>query len=292
MDPIILLRSPFMIPVLAFATALWVILLSSFFDRPHPGGPAPYPSRLTIFLANSIRMIIHVLAALWAIWLYFSIISAPPTALVTLSTLMRSYGLTALFLLFAALIPGLVRVYFPHARLLNVMLVARRAIGVSAFFFALLHAARGFLGNYAGSIEPIRTLSARHQLAILFGALALLIFFLLAATSFDRMVTWLTFPRWKWLHRLIYPAIILVLFHAFLIGSHFSDRSLFYPLLVNYLALTFLLLEIGATLTKLRATQDRRSVWATRLAIVSLTILGAAGVFTSLAVLPSPITVP
>lgn len=118
-------------------------------------------------------------------------------------------------------------------------LKARRALGVSAFYFAFLHALLAFfeqLGGFAG----LSFLSNTYLLAISLSATALVILGLLAATSFDRMVKLLKFRRWKLLHRLVYLAGIFILFHALLLGTHFQNLSDPIPQIV-FTALAFYL---------------------------------------------------
>lgn len=119
-------------------------------------------------------------------------------------------------------------------------LKARRALGVSTFYFALLHASFAFFGELGG-LSNILLLNTQYLIAVSFGLIALLIFTLMAGTANEQMVEKLTFSKWKMLHRLVYPAAILVLIHATLIGSHFSNISEVVPIII-YLAVLFLLI--------------------------------------------------
>ena len=84
----------------------------------------------------------------------------------------------------------------------------RRALGVAAFGYALLHTLF-YLIDKAG-LDPV--LSDLPRLAIWTGWLAFVIFVPLAVTSNDwfvrRMGTW-----WKWLQRWTYAAAVLTLVH-------------------------------------------------------------------------------
>src|SRR5260221_13423786 len=162
---------------------------------------------------------------------------------------MRYFALTALFLLFVVLTPGLLVSYFPRLSFNSFFVHIRRALGVSVFFFALFHAIIGFFYNLSGSISSLVFLSGQYQLALAASSTALFIFSLLALTSFDIAVKKLG-KRWKLLHRCIYVAAILSVFHAFLIGSHFTTPTGTIPVIVNMLALTFILLEVGATVKR------------------------------------------
>ena len=46
--------------------------------------------------------------------------------------------------------------------------------------------------------------------------------FLLAITSFDAVIKFMTYPRWKWLHRFVYLGGVLILLHVWMIGTHLA----------------------------------------------------------------------
>jgi sulfoxide reductase heme-binding subunit YedZ len=223
-----------------------------------------------------IRRLIYCLALLWALFLYGYVAYTIPDQAAALSSLMRYYGLTALALVFLTLTPGLIRTYAPKLRIMPVLIRARRALGVSTFYFALTHATIGFFLNLGGKINAIFYLAFANQLAIIFSSTALIIFSLLALTSFDYMVNYLG-SRWKTLHRFVYIAAILVLFHAFLIGSHFAVQGAWLPNFVNFFALIFIFLEAGAVMKHLVDSERSRPKWQqTFYAIVIGIVLFAA----------------
>lgn len=94
---------------------------------------------------------------------------------------------------------------------------ARRIFGISAAWFASLHVGIAYIDQFK-AINPFN-LPSSYQLAFSFGAVALLILLAMAFTSFNAafrtMGIW-----WFRLHRLVYLAILLILFHAFNIGVH------------------------------------------------------------------------
>jgi sulfoxide reductase heme-binding subunit YedZ len=99
------------------------------------------------------------------------------------------------------------------------VIFARRAIGVSAAYFALLHvtvATWGQLGGLKGLALPPGT----FRTSLLLGVVALVILCIMAATSFNKVVVFMTPKRWKWLHRLGYIGGVLVILHVWLIGTH------------------------------------------------------------------------
>lgn len=203
-----------------------------------------------------IRSIVYTVALSWATYLFIRASENSPSVSVSLSGLMRQFGLTGLYLLFAALLPGLLNVYFPSFSFNALLTHSRRAIGVSAFCFAAMHGTIGFIYSLSANILSIVYLAPRYQLALLASFLAFTILMLLTATSFDRVESWMGPVKWKRLHRFVYMAAILAVIHAFLIGSHFTAPASFIPRVTNIVALALLLLEAGATF--LRLVQQKR----------------------------------
>lgn len=102
---------------------------------------------------------------------------------------------------------------------------ARRAIGVSAFYFALLHAGIALWGQLGG-LGQLQYLPVLFQWSLGAGFVALVILGVMAATSFDRVVKYMTYKRWKLLHRLVYGAFILVILHVWSIGTHLAYTNI------------------------------------------------------------------
>jgi len=162
------------------------------------------------------------------------------------------YALSALAYLYLALLIGPLIYTFKWIPFRGQIHRARRSIGVSAFFFGLLHAYMAFF-KQLGGFEGLGFLSGKYLLAISLSFTGLVILTLMAATSFDFMVRKLTFPRWKFLHRFVYIAALFILLHALMLGTHFADLSGAIPSLF-FFALAFLLflesLRIDAYLAK------------------------------------------
>lgn len=98
---------------------------------------------------------------------------------------------------------------------------ARRAIGVSAAYFATLHAVIALWGQLGG-LQEITLLPPLFKWSLAGGAVALAVLLIMAATSFDRAISFMTFRKWKWLHRLVYCGLILVVLHIWTIGTHLA----------------------------------------------------------------------
>ena len=99
-------------------------------------------------------------------------------------------------------------ILLPRARAIGWLVRRRRAFGVAAFCYALLH-----LALYAAEMESVRNVLAELPLpGIWTGWAALLLMLPLALTSNDASMRALK-RGWKKLHRLAYPAALLVLIH-------------------------------------------------------------------------------
>jgi sulfoxide reductase heme-binding subunit YedZ len=116
----------------------------------------------------------------------------------------------------------------PLARLSPIflpLLYNRRHLGVSFFLIALSHATLATIWYHGyGVLNPLVSLfvsNPRYDAIGAFpfeslGAFALLIFFVMAATSHDFWLNNLSAVVWKTVHMLIYPAYALVVLHVLL----------------------------------------------------------------------------
>jgi DMSO/TMAO reductase YedYZ heme-binding membrane subunit len=149
------------------------------------------------------------------------------------------YGFVALGAVYAALILTPISKLVGKRPIMRLLLFSRRAIGVSAFYFAVLHGGFALYGQLGGW-AAISVLPERFIIAFGLGAGALLVLFMLAATSFDRIIVAMTFRRWKWLHRLVYIAGILLILHVWMIGTHTAEpliMAILFGLLVVFFGL-------------------------------------------------------
>lgn len=170
----------------------------------------------------------------------FLIINAtvPGTSL-QIIRLEQTYAFVCLFYLYIALLASPLTQFFKGLPYRAQYLKARRAIGVSAFYYALLHILIAFFGQLDG-FAGLGFLDNTFIVALLLGITAFIILTAMASTSFDFMVDKLTFPKWKLLHRFVYLAAVFILIHSLIIGTHFSNLTDPIPLVV-FSALAFLL---------------------------------------------------
>jgi DMSO/TMAO reductase YedYZ heme-binding membrane subunit len=190
-------------------------------------------------LFNNIRFYVLAGSIVFSLFVYLYIITVIPLEQLQIIRLTQVYALSSLAFLYLALLAGPFCYTFKRFAYRGPYLKARRAIGVSAFYFALLHSSFAFFGQLGG-FEGLGFLSNKYLLAISLSFTALIILFLMAATSFDFIIAKITFPRWKMLHRLVYLAGIFILIHALMLGTHFEDLFGFVPQLV-FVGLMFLL---------------------------------------------------
>lgn len=170
----------------------------------------------------------------------------------------QAYGFIGLLLLYLAILASPLTKVFPHIPGRDAYLHARRAIGVSAFYYACLHGYITFFGQLDG-FGGIKYLNHTYTVSILAGAFTLVILLVMAATSFDWVVDHMGYKHWKLLHRLVYLASIAILAHIVLIGPHY-DNGLSFLSVLTYLAVAFLvsleILRIRTNTLKRRAQHD------------------------------------
>jgi len=159
--------------------------------------------------------------------------------------LLHQSGETAIWTLGAVLALSPLRILFPRSRVVGALNRHRRAVGVSACVYGLLHF--GFHVLYEGGLDGLaRSLSKPF---IWFGLAGLSILVALALTSNNWSIRALGGKNWKLLHRLAYVAAVLLIYHQSIAGKghwHIA-RWLLFPLLALQIArLTKMLLARSA----------------------------------------------
>jgi len=132
-----------------------------------------------------------------------------------LEKLLHQSGEIAIWTLGAVLSLSPLRVLFPRSQVVVALNRHRRAVGVSACVYGLLHFAFHVL--YEGGFDGlIRSLSKPF---IWFGVAGLSILVALALTSNNWSIRKLGGKNWKLLHRLAYVAAALLLYHQSIAGK-------------------------------------------------------------------------
>jgi sulfoxide reductase heme-binding subunit YedZ len=151
-----------------------------------------------------------------------------------LETLLHESGEIAIWTLGAVLALSPLRVLFPNSRIVTALNRHRRAIGVTACIYGLLHFSSHVL--YEGGWDGlVRSLSKPF---IWFGAAGLILLVILASTSNQWSIRALGGKNWKLLHRLAYVAAGLLIYHQAIAGKgHWAiARWLLFPLAALQLA--------------------------------------------------------
>lgn len=145
-----------------------------------------------------------------------------------LEKLLHQSGEIAIWTLGSVLALTPLRVLFPRSRIVSALNRHRRAIGVTACIYGLLHFSFHVLyeGGLGGSV---RSLSKPF---IWFGAGGLTILVILAVTSSQWSIRALGGTNWKRLHRLAYVAAAVLIYHQAIAGKgHWATaRWLFFSL--------------------------------------------------------------
>ncbi|MEW6492774.1 MAG: sulfite exporter TauE/SafE family protein [Cyanobacteriota bacterium] len=123
-------------------------------------------------------------------------------------------GHASLILLMLALIAR------PISRFWAQPLKYRRAIGVGSYVLALAHTGHMLEHTLQWNVEALSFMLPMHQVGIWAGIVALVLMTPAALTSFDRLQNTLG-KRWRQIHLLTIPALLLTTVHTVLIGSHY-----------------------------------------------------------------------
>jgi sulfoxide reductase heme-binding subunit YedZ len=147
-----------------------------------------------------------------------------------LEKILHQSGEIAIWTLGAVLALSPLRTLFPQSRIVNALNRHRRAIGVSACIYGLLHLSAHIL--YEGGWEGfVRSLSKPF---IWVGLAGLSILCVLALTSNNFSIRKLGGRNWKRLHRLAYIAAAILIYHQAIAGKgHWQiARWLLFPLAI------------------------------------------------------------
>ena len=209
--------------------------------------PPPVSFLTKLLRSKALVVTLIVLPGLWPAWPLFR--QDPSVLADPLKYILHHLGFIACVLLAVVLTFTPLRVLFPKSGLVQALNRHRRLVGVSAFFYALLHLATHLL--YEGGFGILA--SDIKKPFLLTGLVAFSILLVLAITSLNRAVRWLGGRRWKKLHRLAYLAAALVAYHQA------AARKIF-PVQVLWIFVPLVLLEL---LRIIRQAMQKRTTSAT-----------------------------
>lgn len=137
--------------------------------------------------------------------------------------LTEAYAWLAVVFLLSAVSIGPVCSIFKNLPGRNIAYDARRMLGIGAAWFSTLHVSIAYVSLFSFA-NPL-TIPGVYGRAFVVGSIAWLILLAMAFTSFNaamaRMGKW-----WYRLHRFVYIAVLSVMLHAFMIGTHASRGSI------------------------------------------------------------------
>jgi ferredoxin-NADP reductase/DMSO/TMAO reductase YedYZ heme-binding membrane subunit/ferredoxin len=126
-----------------------------------------------------------------------------------LQELLHRSGEIAVWTLGAVLCLSPLKSLFPHAKIVSALNRHRRSVGISAFIYAVLHVNANFL--YEGEMQGY--FKSVWKPFFLAGTIGFLILLLLTSTSNEWSVRRMGFKLWKWTHRLVYLAALVLFYH-------------------------------------------------------------------------------
>jgi len=188
-----------------------------------------------------------VLPALWPLWPIF-VREDPSVTADPLKYVLHHLGFVACILLATVLSFSPLRVLWPKWGVAQALNRHRRLVGVAVFLYAALHLATHLA--YEGGLElaavPATLRTAVEKPFQLTGLLAFTILLVLAALSWNAAIKWLGGKLWKNIHRLVYIAAGLAVYHQA------AARKLF-PMQVIYIFAPLVILEIARVWKQRRA---------------------------------------
>ncbi len=174
--------------------------------------------------SGNLRRYILLGSLLLATGIYLYIRLTDPLEISQVTQLTQIYGLIAiLYLYFTLLVSPLTRVS-PLKGFNSEYKFAAKALGISAFVFALLHTLFAFFGELDG-FYGLGFLDTNYIVAVSLSLSALLILAFLTSLSVEWVKEKLPGHVWHMLQKLIYIASLLILVHLLILGSHFSNLA-------------------------------------------------------------------
>ncbi|MDO8625084.1 MAG: ferric reductase-like transmembrane domain-containing protein [Candidatus Diapherotrites archaeon] len=168
------------------------------------------------------RLVVYVLAVVLALLVFAK---NPDFSGIDSLSFANDFGFVSFIFISLALAVTPIKTLFPKFPFNASLVYARRAMGVSAFAFALVHAAANFVFLFDAKISAYMDFNAVNEQALVASSLAFTILLAMTATSTDWAVRKLG-KRWNTLHKSIYLAYPLIIYHAIKAGADFTRTTL------------------------------------------------------------------
>jgi len=179
------------------------------------------------------------------------------------------YGLAAVVFLYCSLLPTPLYLAWPNLPARKPAMRAKKAFGISAFFFAFLHSIYGWL--FFGSFYNLSFWGLGEQVSLAIGLAALIILAALAVTSLKRLKRPMG-PWWKRLHRFVYLAAFLTYVHAVTITIHLANIPLIFLLAFAPTEFLFVLQAIRFH-RYLKTTRPTFPTWLSVVVMIGLSLV-------------------
>ena len=188
-----------------------------------------------------------VLPGLWPLWPIF-VREDPSVTADPLKFALHHFGFVACILLATVLSFSPLRVVWPKWGVAQALNRHRRLVGVAVFVYAALHLITHlvFEGGLELAAVPATLKTAVEKPFQLTGLIAFTILLVLAATSWNAAIKWLGGKLWKNVHRLVYLAAILAVYHQ-------ADARKLFPMQVVWIFAPLVILEIARIWKQRRA---------------------------------------
>ena len=205
-----------------------------------------------------------------SIAIYAGIARSIPSGSLQYTQIEEWYGFASIIFLFLAMLAGPLYRVFPHLPYKKHYFGSLGGLGISAFYFALLHASVSFFYLLYG-FPGLPFLQPGDFTSVILGFIALAILAALASTSFTfamkAMGKW-----WKFVHRFVYLAALATLAHVALVGNHYENTASGVYLATLASVITLLVLHGIVFQRYLAARYPRTSayVWTGVMALIGL----------------------
>ena len=168
------------------------------------------------------RTLIYAAATIAAVGVTIASLQGSPDLGRTLVAARQLFGLWALGLLLGSMMLGPLTAVLPWLPWKSSLMYGRRAVGVSALFFGLVHSACYVWSVLLRNWHEFYTPGVLWVAGLVLGAVAMADMVALGVTSRNAAVQKMGGRKWKRLHSTVYVALGVVLVHSLFVGADFG----------------------------------------------------------------------